>query len=482
MKFITNLPVRFWREYRAILLIAGVSLVMKVFLWHCIHRANPVRFFLLESYADGIDETGYRDSIQYHDAARSLLQLHAFSASPEKPEIPQTIRTPGYPLFLAAVYLVAGVHPSVAVLAQVFLGAVTVIMTFALGARLFGRRAGLLAGALVAFDLNSIGHSLFLYAETLFTFVMVGVAWVGVRLLSAERRPGLAMFAWLGLLLAVSAYCRPVSLYLAIWLAPFFVLVWLLRRRRFVEAVSGPLVLLMSALLVIGAWMMRNQARTGAFEFSEIVGFNALDSTGCHIVAHLENITPDQARERMGFHEMRRRYFAHPEERWGAWATAKYRDLVLAHPWVFLRVTAGGVRGLLWGYGAGELPRLLGVDRVLAYTVSEKSAVGAVLPAWDDAVAYACASVFERFYLVFLLAGVLASIPVLLLCAGGDSRVAGAFLGWLVLYFLLVSGGEAYFRFRVPITPFLAILSVCGWQGLRQWVRRVRNPLFRIMR
>jgi 4-amino-4-deoxy-L-arabinose transferase-like glycosyltransferase len=57
--------------------------------------------------------------------------------------------SPGYAYFLGAIYKIAGPRPMAAVLVQSLLGVGTVLLTALLGNRLFGPRAGIIAGVLV---------------------------------------------------------------------------------------------------------------------------------------------------------------------------------------------------------------------------------------------------------------------------------------------------------------------------------------------
>jgi hypothetical protein len=44
-----------------------------------------------------------------------------------------------------------------------------------------------------------------------------------------------------------------------------------------------------------------------------------------------------------------------------------------------------------------------------------------------------------------------------------------------VAYFVLVSGPEAYARFRVPVMPFLAMLGGLGIEQVVVWIRERVN-------
>ncbi|MEK7757122.1 MAG: hypothetical protein AAB385_07905, partial [Planctomycetota bacterium] len=70
------------------------------------------------------------DCGEYHTIARNLIEHGAFSQSETPPFVPDTWRTPGYPLFLAAIMLVVGKSPIALVLVQQVLAVVNVLLLF----------------------------------------------------------------------------------------------------------------------------------------------------------------------------------------------------------------------------------------------------------------------------------------------------------------------------------------------------------------
>src|SRR3972149_5216980 len=70
------------------------------------------------------------DCVEYHVIARNLAEHGAFSQSETPPFVPDTWRTLGYPLFLAAIMLVVGKSPVALVLVQQVLAVVNVLLVF----------------------------------------------------------------------------------------------------------------------------------------------------------------------------------------------------------------------------------------------------------------------------------------------------------------------------------------------------------------
>src|SRR5438034_2458436 len=125
---------------RALAVLLGAALGGRLAAWALL-TADPARFL-------------FPDSASYLDSARALLHGgFATSAAPGAP--PQTVRTPGYPLFAAAVFALFGERPAAVVAVQAVLSVVTIALAYAIARTLWDARAGLLAAALLAVDLGS---------------------------------------------------------------------------------------------------------------------------------------------------------------------------------------------------------------------------------------------------------------------------------------------------------------------------------------
>lgn len=159
---------------------------------------------------------------------------------------------PGWPALLAALYSVFGISPRVGMLACGVLDAGTAALTTLLGARLFGRGAGVLAGLLYALWPGAI-----YYAGTLFTEPVFNPLLVATLLLIAHGRPGPARPALeigAGVCFALAAYLKSEPLALA---PALLFAIWRFdpEPRAFARR---SLALLGTAVLLISPWTLRN--------------------------------------------------------------------------------------------------------------------------------------------------------------------------------------------------------------------------------
>lgn len=181
----------FWRKNWLLLLILTIALAMRLFVLF----TEGNRMFL------GTDDDNYRES------AEMLLRSGVLTYAGWKE--PTVFIMPGYPLFLAAVFWLAGSTSWLAVrLFQVVISIAALWFTVKLGDRLGGRWVGLAAGLLAAVYPPNLTAPCFLLTETVFTCLLLMSL---LAFLRAEDKGSLSWYAVTGLVLALATYFRPTS-------------------------------------------------------------------------------------------------------------------------------------------------------------------------------------------------------------------------------------------------------------------------------
>ncbi|UCG15426.1 MAG: tetratricopeptide repeat protein [Phycisphaerales bacterium] len=211
--------------------------------------------YLIESSESPTFEVPVVDAEVYDGLARSLIEGNgmggAFFYQPFF-----------YPFFLSVVYFFAGHSVLCAKVCQVVLGAATCVLTYRLGERVFDRRTGIIAGAIVAL----CGPLVFFEAELVGSgwaaFWSVALAWLFLKA-GADQAP--RSCRWLGICGALAVLTRPTFL-------PFFVAgcVWLavalVRGSRRWRATSWSLANLLAGFAIIAIPVARlNSHVTGHF-------------------------------------------------------------------------------------------------------------------------------------------------------------------------------------------------------------------------
>jgi hypothetical protein len=171
------------------------------------------------------DETGY-DGL-----ATSLLEGHFFQWPG---------RTPVYPLFLAAIYIIFGHSYAVALYAQALVGSTVIPLTFALARRFIDPRWCLFAAAIIAIHPALIMHVTRLYSEVLYTpLLLLSI----LALLWALETPAWQRFVFAGAMLAVTNLCRPTAILLPLLLPFMASRAWTWKTRLWITSIyTGAMV------------------------------------------------------------------------------------------------------------------------------------------------------------------------------------------------------------------------------------------------
>ena len=198
------------------------------------------------------------DCGEYHALARSLVEHGAFSQSEAPPFAPDTWRTPGYPLFLAAIMLVVGKSPVALVLAQQVLAMINVLLAFCVARGKMSDSRAALAAILFLLEPYHLFYSLWLLSTTwLVTLILLTwLAW-SKAIAGAEGWRFALLGGWCGFLVLTwpGAILVPVATAMGILISR------LLRRppHKPTAGVVGIVIFLAVTSAVAGSWMVRNQ-------------------------------------------------------------------------------------------------------------------------------------------------------------------------------------------------------------------------------
>jgi 4-amino-4-deoxy-L-arabinose transferase-like glycosyltransferase len=233
---------------------------------------------------------GFGDSASYWALARAVARGEPYQYGQAR-----VFRTPGYPVLLAPVLLVAGGEPSVmwARAESALLGTLSVAAVWWLGRMLFDARAGLIAASIAAVYPGAIAMGVLVLSEAAFCPLMVLhlILWTAAwNAASAGRTAMLSGAA--GLVAGAATLVRPS------WLlfVPFAMIVGLVggrHRRRHLGVGAAMLAALVAAMI---PWWVRNARVTGRFVPTTLqVGASLYDGLNREATG-ASNMTPvDQA-------------------------------------------------------------------------------------------------------------------------------------------------------------------------------------------
>jgi hypothetical protein len=357
---------------------------------------------------------------------------------------PDTVRTPGYPLFVAA-FLAGGLGLAGAVAAQRLIWIAVVagvtLWTYQLTRR---RLPSIVAGLIVAVDLPALQGSGSVLTETLgAVFVTLGV-W---QALAAKQSGSTGRAVLAGLLAGWAAFVRPVAILLGVAMA---IATAAVDRRRASVIVAATIAV--GSLMIPAAWTARNYAATGVATFSSIGSINLLLFRAAGSLAMRDpggvdaNLPRRQAElEAMACREAEATYSRPCDDIPMTLRASLYGGLaipiIVGEPIGTVMQAGRALVMILFGGGANMMARVIGIGEPAARMI---------------AFAY--------------------TVPLFVLSLIGIAywrRIDRGIALMIVLsigYMLLMSlGTEAYSRFRVPILPLYAMLAGGGADAL--WSR-----------
>ena len=452
-----------------LVIILTLSLALKFAFWIAVTASDPNLFLEI-------------DSAGYNNPALALVKTGVFAISPEFPHIPEVIRTPGYPFFLAGIYTLFGENNyPVVILAQILLSLGIIILTYYIVFTLYNARLALLTIFVLVLDLTSLSYALVLLSETLFTFLIVGMLLMGVRGLKSTAIQKWALFV--GFFLALATIVRPISYYLIIPLVLGVLVFGWKQRLRWKVILKSSLLLILPFVVLIGGWQMRNGYQTGSTEFSGIVGINMLFYRGAGIVALRDGISLAEAQNKVSadtYYTMKQEALYHPDKKYfDIWKQDGIK-IIQKYPYLFMKSQARGIVRMTFGTGHFALLKFLGIP------VGPQGPLEDFLRLpWDEYLSkwtrgasrvILWSAIGGLGYLCIIYAGILSWIGHNLIA---QIRITPFdILLWGVILYLgvIAAGPEASDRFRMPMMP---VLIIYGVKGLEQFYSHFSHRLRR---
>jgi dolichyl-phosphate-mannose-protein mannosyltransferase len=210
------------------------------------------------------DQDGYRR------LGAVLAETGRFTRYPDAPRlVPEVIRTPAYPLFVAAVYRAFGVHQAAVALAQTAIFVLICLAVYAIARRIGSETFAIGAAAVTALFPPIPYFGALVMTEVWTTWLFTLSMWVAIRALT-ER--SVRVFALLGFLLGVTTLSRPVFVLFPIALAGLGLVIFPLAAVRPRPPFSRWLTMIGVFAITMLPWFTYNYATLGRFTLSPAGG------------------------------------------------------------------------------------------------------------------------------------------------------------------------------------------------------------------
>lgn len=207
------------------------------------------------------------DSSGYMILAKNLVEHGVFSLSDVSPYAPSNIRTPGYPLFLAAVYFIF--HSFVP---AIFFGAAVAAfaapLIYLIAKEVFEEKMAFAAGILTAIEPLGLFLGVSILTEGIFTPVLFLFIFCFIKYLKKKK---LSYLWYSASLLGAATLIRPITFYF--W--PFAVLfiAYKIGLSDCRTILKNSAVFIIIFFVVLSPWLVRNKIAVGSWQIAGLQGY-----------------------------------------------------------------------------------------------------------------------------------------------------------------------------------------------------------------
>ncbi len=401
----------------------------------------------------------YYDPQEYHELAKAMLGWDFLD---------NTIRTPGYPVFIAFFYWIFGVNLPLVYAVQLMLSVFSVFMTYKIARMFFGEKTSLVAGSLLALDPHLILFSFNLLSEALFIPVILVMTYYLIKYYQTETLKYLLIAT---VFMAASAYIRPVTLYLAPAMLPLYLILGKGSWKQKLKSWG-----LMTALffVLLSPWYMRNYVKFDSWSFCTTGGYNILYVYAASIdYANRDGGTMDEVWSSIGgkVDSISGGPGANPFT-----VEKAQRDIGLEmikkDPVTLIQNHFIGVFNIFFSISSYRISKLLGIEEVQLtgsyYGETNVSKIGSFIK--EKGVFSIFLTV--AFMILFVVEYSTAILGAIVLAK--EKNYVLLFTSLFLLVYLLGLTGLFGFqaRFKLPLMPYYLLFSAYGMFTIKEWYIR----------
>ncbi len=213
-------------------------------------------------------EVAWSDQGGYKQLGAAMARSGEFTRFPDSPTfIPEVIRTPGYPAFVAVIYTLFGVSTLPVAIAQAFVFVLICFLVYAVAARIAGRRAATVAAIMTALFPPLPYYGALVLTEVWTTFVLMAAMLMCLRAIQSGRTRD---FVIAGALFSAATIVRPAFILLPFGLAAGLPMLVPTERNR--RRIGQWAALAAVAAITMVPWFTYNYVYLGRFTLSPAGG------------------------------------------------------------------------------------------------------------------------------------------------------------------------------------------------------------------
>ena len=208
------------------------------------------------------------DSPYYLNEAKTLLKYGQYAWDYYGPVIPIMYPLPVYIFFLAGMVGIFGNVFLPVALVQNAMMIFSAFLLWKIGKELFGEKVAFWSALIYAVEPFNSFQSNFVLTDTFFSFFTVVFLFYAIRFLLESKTKDLVLSS---LFLGIATLTRPVSLYFSVVLIGFIIFMFWRDRNK---VVRKTILVLLTFLLVLSPWLIRNYVVFGRIKLTTITNFN----------------------------------------------------------------------------------------------------------------------------------------------------------------------------------------------------------------
>jgi 4-amino-4-deoxy-L-arabinose transferase-like glycosyltransferase len=203
------------------------------------------------------------DSIEYDQPARNLITDLSFQSF-------GTVRTPGYPVFLAVIYSITSYNTKAVFLVQIVLNIITLILIYKIADLFFSEKIALLSAFLFAIDVHQASYCVTLMTDTLFVTLFIASVYYLCKVIKEFSLWGICASSFF---LGLATLVRPISfLFPSVAVFSLLVVCGFKLKVRLVYSLLFVLVF----IAVLSPWLIRNYVMYDEAKLTSLSGVNLL--------------------------------------------------------------------------------------------------------------------------------------------------------------------------------------------------------------
>jgi hypothetical protein len=219
------------------------------------------------------------DSPGYIACAKYLLSNAFFSSDGINANY---LRTPGYPIFLAVIYILKG-NDTTVIIAQIILMVIKLYLFYRILIMLYTPKKLSLLGSLLSLcSIQSYGYSFAIMTEPLFGFFLILALYFFVKYFKSDKNSWI--FIAFSLSLNYALFIRPILMYFNMLVCLILLIGFIIKKIQF----KCFAIFTLCFAVVFGGWSYRNYFHSGVFIFSTVQKSNMLGSYAPIITAGSE--------------------------------------------------------------------------------------------------------------------------------------------------------------------------------------------------